>query len=435
LPGHKPTDELEAHEEAYARRRTAFGRRAFERFFRLVWGDDVDPALRGLLGAFFASTLAFSCFWNFAGIWAIRELGATSGQVGLTFLLDAIAGAATGYLGGHLSDRVGRKPLMLFSWGIGSLLPLGFIAAGDHVYVGLALMVASSAVSGPGQAAGTAVVADLVPPERHETSYAATRIAFNLGVVFGPPVAGLLLLGSHWTRFFVGVALLGFVTFLIALRFVPSRGAHAPLEPPTRRSFAVIRRDRKFLVFLVSTVLAYVVYFGFETGLPIAAVDSYGLSPSTWGFLIVMNAGAVAFFQLRLTKLVASLPAAFKLAVALPLMGFSFLILLRFTSVAAIVIVLLVFVVGEMLWVPVSQAIAAGMAPADIRGAYMGAFSSSSAVGFALGPVALLQLRGASGDDAMWLFLAAISLVAAFVGVAAVRRSGIGDRPFEEPVA
>ena len=87
------------------------------RLFRLVWGDDVDPALRGLLAAFFSTTLAFSAFWSFAGIWAIERLGASSAELGLTFLADAIVSAASGFLGGHLSDRLGRKPLMLFSLG------------------------------------------------------------------------------------------------------------------------------------------------------------------------------------------------------------------------------------------------------------------------------------------------------------------------------
>jgi len=83
--------------------------------------------------------------------------------------------------------------------------------------------------------------------------------------------------------------------------------------------------------------------------------------------------------------------------------------------------VMLVFVVGEMLWVPTSQAIVAGLAPEDVRGAYMGAFGSMGAVGFALGPFAGLQLRGAYGDNAAWYFFAAVALVAAVTGLAAVR--------------
>jgi MFS family permease len=84
-------------------------------------------------------------------------------------------------------------------------------------------------------------------------------------------------------------------------------------------------------------------------------------------------------------------------------------------------LVILVFVIGEMLWVPTSQAIVAGLAPEDVRGAYMGAFGSTAGFGFALGPFIGLQLRGAYGDSAPWYFFAAVSVLAAATGAAAVR--------------
>ena len=49
-------------------------------------------------------------------------------------------------------------------------------------------------------------------------------------------------------------------------------------------------------------MLAYLVYVSYETVLPITAVDSHGLSPSTWGFLVIINPALVTFFQLRLTR-------------------------------------------------------------------------------------------------------------------------------------
>jgi dipeptide/tripeptide permease len=114
-------------------------------------------------------------------------------------------------------------------------------------------------------------------------------------------------------------------------------------------------------------------------------------------------------------------PAGPKLATAMLLMGWSLLLLLVDGSVGMLVVVLFVFVLGEMLWVPTSQAIVARLAPKDVRGAYMGAFGSTSAIGFALGPFTGLQLRGAYGDDAAWVFFASVSLVAAATGLAAVR--------------
>lgn len=355
-------------------------------------------------------------------IWAIDELGASNGQLGIALLANAIASALFGYLGGHLSDRVGRKPLMVAGLAFQTALVIALVFA-DGVITGLVLLVAVAAAAGVSIGASQALVPDLVEPARQEEAFAAVRVAANLGVVVGPPVGGFLLWGERWSLFFLGLAALGAIALLVALRWVPRRGAYSPEGPPERRSLGVIARDHVFLIFLGSTTLAYIVYVGFEVAMPVAVVDSYGLAPSTWGFLIVINAAAVAFLQLRLTKRVARYSPALRLGVAIPLMGLPFLLLTVNTSLPTIVAVLALFVLGEMLWVPTSQAIVARLAPADVRGAYMGVFSSSSSVGFALGPLVLLQLRGAAGDYAMWLFLAAVSLVAAAAGVLAARRA------------
>src|SRR5262249_37562007 len=155
---------------------------------------------------------------------------------------------------------------------------------------------------------------------------------------------------------------------------------------PTRGSFGVIRRDHASLLFLVSGALSYLVYVAFETVLPIAAVNSYGLSPAAWGFLVIINPAMVTLFQLRVTRWSTGFPPGPKPATAMLLMGGSLLFLIVSGSVGMLVIVLFVFVVGEMLWVPTSQAIVARLAPEDLRGAYMGAFGSTGAIGFALGP-------------------------------------------------
>jgi MFS family permease len=84
-----------------------------------------------------------------------------------------------------------------------------------------------------------------------------------------------------------------------------------------------------------------------------------------------------------------------------------------------------------MLWVPTSQAVVAELAPQDIRGAYMGAFGSAPAIGFALAPLIGLQMRNSFGDDATWTLFALLGVVAAALGglaLVGVRRR-IGDEP------
>jgi predicted MFS family arabinose efflux permease len=86
-----------------------------------------------------------------------------------------------------------------------------------------------------------------------------------------------------------------------------------------------------------------------------------------------------------------------------------------------IVLVILIFVFGEMLWVPTSQAVVAALAPADIRGAYMGVFGSTWSVGWALTPFLGLQVRSAYGDATMWMCVAALGVTAGITGFLAAR--------------
>ena len=185
---------------------------------------------------------------------------------------------------------------------------------------------------------------------------------------------------------------------------------------------------------VVSAVLSWLVYVSFEVVLPLSLVGSHGFAKYTWGFLVVVNPIMVTFLQLRLTQWLRPVPGALKLAIGLPLMGLPFLLLPVVDAVPAVAAMIFVFVIGEMLWVPTSQAIVAGLAPEDIRGAYMGAFGSMSAIGFALAPFLGLQIRGSFGDTALWVVVAAVSLVAAATGAAACRVAfGRRPRPVSAP--
>jgi predicted MFS family arabinose efflux permease len=396
----------------------------FARLFRLIWGGDVDRALRPVLAVSLVGSIAGSSLYPFMGIWAIKELHAAQTKLAFTYLIGAGLSLLIGYGAGHWSDRIGRRPLILAGWGFQAVVPLLLLAVGHHVFAGLALLAMLPAFGALGGAADQAMVADLVAPDRHEAAYASVRVAANLGVTIGPPIGGLLLIGEHWQHLWLGTLVLSAAGFLIAWRFIPRGGAYAPEGPPQRGSFGVIVRDSAFLLFMLSSVFATMTYVATETLLPISVTTTHHLAPAAWGVLMVVNPLLVTVFQLRLTRWTSGIPAWTKLGLAMPLMGVPFLLLNVNGSAPVIAFVILLFVIGEMLWVPTSQAVVAGLAPADIRGAYMGAFGSTWSVGWALTPFLGLQVRSAYGDATMWMCVATVGVIAGILGAVAARDTG-----------
>jgi MFS family permease len=389
--------------------------RVARRLVRLVWGDDLDDALRPVLGVTLVSSVAGSATWSFMAIWAIEELDAKS-ELPFVLLVSAVLAMLSGFVGGFLSDRIGRRRVILIGQGIMVGYPVLLLSLVDVKWAGLAALSLAGMFGALGGSVSQAMVADLVAPERHQAAYASVRVAANVGVVMGPPLGGLLLILGSWSLLFPAVAVLSGVAWFVAFRYLPHRGAYAPEGPPERGSLAVIFGDTRFLLFLGSAVFAWLTYVAYEVVLPVSIVDGYGYEPQAWGFLVWVNPLLVTLLQVRLTRATASVAPAPKLVAAMLVMGLPFLLLTWTHSLAAIVFVVVVFVFGEMLWVPTSQAVVADLAPADIRGAYMGAFGSAPAIGFALAPLLGLQVRNSFGDEATWAMFAGIGVVAAVLG-------------------
>ncbi len=399
----------------------------FARLFRMIWGGDVDRALRPVLAVSLAGSIAGSAAYPFMGIWAIKYLHAPQGTLAFVYLGGAVLAGLTGYAGGHWSDKIGRRPLILCGWGFQALVPLALLAVGNRLWPGLVLLALLPAFGSLGGAADQAMVADLVAPDRRVAAYASVRITSNLGVVLGPPIGGLLLLGNNWSHLWAGTLVLAAVGFGIAFRYIPRTGLYAPEGPPERGSFRVILHDSPFLLFMLSSVFATMTYVATETLLPISVTTSHNLSPSVWALIWVVNPLFVTLFQLRLIRWTAGVSAAVKLAVAMPLMGVPFLLLGWNGSIGVVLLVVVIFVIGEMLWVPTSQAVVAALAPADIRGAYMGAFGGTWAVGWAATPFLGLQVRHAYGDETMWAWIAVVGVVAGILGYVAVRGRAVAS--------
>jgi MFS family permease len=395
---------------------------------RAVLGTEWDPALAAVSVLTLISSAAFSTFWSYVGIWATQELSATPAQVGLVFLVSACLTPPAAWFGGHLSDRYGRKPVLACSVGVQSGLILSLGLAGERVWLGLGLVVLAGVVWAPGRSVNNAMVADAAPPGRRDEAYASVRSANNLGVIVGPAIAATLLLVGGWPAFLVGIAAMGVATCLITVLVRLPHQTDSAVQSGISATLGLLRRDRPFLLFLLATLLGFMVYMGFETVLPIIAVQSLHLSPATWGFVYAVNPLLVLLLQVRLIRWTAAWPRALMLSVGVLSMGLPFLLLLVSSQLVALISVVVVFAVGEMLWVPTMQALISQLAPAHLHGAYMGGYTSGLLLAWMIAPLTALQVHSAVGERGVWPLFAVLALLSAAVGAAAMRSARRDDR-------
>jgi MFS family permease len=391
---------------------------------RLV-GGEIDPALRPVLGVSLLQAIATSARVSFMGLWALRALGSSQTELGIAFAGAAIASLIAGYLGGQLSDRIGRRRPILASSALLAAIAACLAFVDGHVLIGLGLMVCAGGAEGVAVAAEQALLTDLVPRDRHEHAFASARVVQNIGYMIGPLV-GAALLSVSWRTLFFATSAIGALAFIVALQAIPARAAYSPSAPPPASSWRVLARDPTFALVLAAGTLAAIVYLSYETLLPISLVQSHGLAPAAWGILLAINPIVVVLFQIRLTSSVGRLSEFTRLAVGIVAMATPFLLVSVTTALPLLILMLLLFVLGEMLWGPPSQGLIARLAPDEMRGAYLGASGAMWPAAFALGPLIGLQIRSAFGDTAMWVGIALIGLAAIALYAVATRIAGRG---------
>src|SRR5204862_6620324 len=119
--------------------------------------------------------VANSAVFTYVGIWALNDLGATQKQLAAGFLVGALLAGAMGYLGGHLSDHLGRRPLMLAGWA-GNLTVLPILAFVHDVWLGIAVLTREPLLGSIGSSSTSAPVAALLPEDKPDAAYAAPRV-------------------------------------------------------------------------------------------------------------------------------------------------------------------------------------------------------------------------------------------------------------------
>jgi MFS family permease len=310
---------------------------------------------------------------------------------------------------GLLSDRIGRKPaitlgLLVFAVG-------GLVAALSHTLTGI---VIGRAIQGMGAVAGagTALAADLTRDENRGKVMGiigvSIGVAFLLALILGPPLEAIAGLPG----LFAATSILALLSLLLLWLIVPTpQRATAPAAAGFGHVLAMLR-DGRMLVLNGSVFFLHMLLTASFVGLPLLLANTMHLPVSRhWElYLPVMAVAALVMGASlhRMKEIAQSLRIVMVcvLAIGLALLGFA----LSGSHLIAFALAATVFFSAFNLLEAALPSLVSRLAPTHLRGAAMGAYSTSQFLGaFVGGALGGLALR--YGVDTVFVGAAAMTLL------------------------
>lgn len=373
-------------------------------FWVLVMGTFIDRLGGALLFPFFT-------------LYLTSKFGIGMTQVGVIFGTFAISGFIGSMVGGALTDRLGRKSMLLFGLVMSALSSL-LMGVVDELALFFLITLVVGVMSDVGGPAQQALVADLLPEEQRAEGFGILRITVNLAVVIGPLIGGFLATQSY-LLLFVSDAVASLITAGVVFfalketRPAPKEGEPEESMGQTFRGYLEVLRDSAMVWFLGASILMVLVYMQMNTTLAVYLRDVHGVNEQGFAYILSLNAAMVVLFQFPITHWINKyrpliVMTAGTLLYAVGFFLYGVVVLYVFFLVAMVIITL-----GEMLVSPVSQAIVARLAPEAMRGRYMAVFGFSWLIPIAIGPLLAGLVIDYWDPDWVWYLAGLIGLVAA----------------------
>lgn len=255
-----------------------------------------------------------------------------------------------------------------------------------------------------------ALVADLTAGNRVE-GYGVLRVGANLGWALGPAVGGYLASFLPYAFLFLFGAAATSLGLFLTLTSVREPKARLALAQG-RGAFSAFR-DQLFLRFLGACFPVFLVAGQLVSTLSVFTVTWVGLSEAQFGGLLTWNGLLVVALQYPLARMVQRWPRKLGLTFGAVLYALGYL---SFGWIRSFPLMLLAMTVGEMLFSPVAQVVAAELAPDEQRGRYLGAFGLMEAAGRSSGAaLGGILLDVAPRPAVLWGAIASLGLGAALV--------------------
>lgn len=362
-----------------------------------------------LVGASFIDKLGSTLIYPFFALYITDKFDVGMTEAGVLFAIFSVCGLLGNMLGGALTDRFGRRGMVLFGLVFSALSSISMGLVNDlRAFYAIAVLVGLlSDIGGPAQGA---MVADMLPEEKRAEGYGVLRVVANLAWIGGPTIGGLLAHRSYLLLFVLD-AISSLITAAIVFRLVPETKPEAPAERrqetvvQTFAGYGLVLRDRLYVAFLLVSMLMLVVYQQMYNTLSVYLRDVHGVEPRAYGWLLSIDAIIVVIFQFWVARKVRSRPPMLMMLLGTLFYLVGFTMYGFVTAYSLFVVAIVVITIGEMIVMPVSQALAARFAPEDMRGRYMAVFGLSWAIPSAVGPWAAGLIM--DNYDPNWVWYAA----------------------------
>lgn len=362
--------------------------------------------------------------------WAER-LGANAVEVGLLITLYALAQFLFTPVLGTLSDRYGRKPIIVASLFIEALSLMMTALAGSLPVLFLARFIGGLGASNIGSA--QAVVSDVTTEQNRAKGMGLIGAAIGLGFVIGPAAGGILSPRGQTLPFWIaaGVAL---VNALLVLFFLPEtrrRSARQENTPRKQNRWSILyagwhhaARYPSVLGMVLVNLLYTVAFSGMETIFALFTQRTFGWGASQNGYVftyigiivIIMQGGLVGQLVKRWRESNVLLAGLILMAIGLISLAFS-------TRFALLLISLGVLSVGDGAVTPTVSTLLSFASPAEIQGEMLGLSQGVGGLGRIVGPLAAggLYTFGTSIPFVIGGILVVLAAVVALPALSTVR--------------
>jgi len=339
-------------------------------------------------------TLFFSLFAAVTGVGIVvpllpvyaHQLGAGGLAIGLIFGSFALSRTFLLPYFGRLSDRQGRKRLIVFGLVSYACLSLAFVMA-DSVSFLVSIRFFQGIASSMMMPAIQAYVGDITPPGREGFTMGCFNMSIFFGLSLGPILGGSI--NDHWglDASFLIMGLLSLVGFFLSLVFLPPvheekvlKKKRAPL--PWKKLLG----DREILglfIFRINYTACIGILWGF---LPVLADTEFGLSSATIGFLVMLGVFISGVIHLPMGYVADRLNRRTMIIFGGMLVAVGMMYFARATSLTDLIIASVLFGFGGGISMPAHMAIAVFKgSQSDAMGSLMGIMTMAHSLGMLIG--------------------------------------------------